>query len=219
MTTSLKEKNRWSIWAIIATNALALHAAIQEDALRLSGFKALLGEAKTLLPAGLAIVTAVVLNGLLSADVKARLVWFWRRRNVLPGHRAFSHYAKNDPRIDLANLKKAYGSTLPVDPATQNRGWYRLYKTVDDTPAVTQVHRDFLLLRDYTGLAVLFMVFFGAVGIYAIPSRNVAIGYVAFLVLQYALVRQAAATYGARLVTTVLARVAAPTSTKTESKR
>jgi len=208
MTASLKEKNRRQLWVIIAANLLVLHTLIQESALQIAGLRALLSLATSLLPVGLAGFAAVVLNGLLSADLKARTVWFWRRKDVLPGHRAFTHYAKVDPRVDVANLRKAYGAALPTDPSEQNRGWYKLYKTVDEIPAVLQVHRDFLLLRDYTGLAVLFLVFLGAAGLYAIPSRKVAVLYLLGLLLQYVLARQAAATYGARLVTTVLARVA-----------
>jgi hypothetical protein len=208
MTVSLKEKNRRLIWVIIAANALVLHTLIQENALRMEGLRALLSMAPSLLPVGLAGLAAVVLNGLLSADLKARMVWFWRRKDVLPGYRAFTYYAKRDPRVDVGNLKAAYGAALPTKPAEQNRGWYKLYKTVEDTPAVLQVHRDFLLLRDYTGLAVLFLAFLGGAGLFAIPSKKVAAFYLLGLVIQYVLARQAAATYGVRLVTTVLARVA-----------
>jgi len=209
MTGSLKEKNRPLLWVMIAANVLVLHAAIHENALRVEGFRALLREAMGLLPVGLAGLVAVVLNGLLSADLKARTVWFWRK-HVLPGHRAFTNYAKKDPRVDLANVQKAYGSKLPTDPVEQNRGWYKLYKTVDENPAVLQVHRDFLLLRDCTGLAVLFLFFFGGAGLYLIPAPKVALVYLGILLAQYVLVRQAAATYGVRLVTTVLARVGVP---------
>ena len=71
------------------------------------------------------------------------------------------------------------------------------------------LHRDFLLLRDYAGLCALFVVFYGAAGIFAIPSIKIGLIYLLMLVIQYVLVRQAAYNYGVRMVTTVLARRAA----------
>jgi hypothetical protein len=130
----------------------------------------------------------------------------------LPGHRAFTEYAVSDPRVDPEVLRQNLGGALPVDPVEQNRIWYRLHKTVEKEPAVDQVHRDFLLLRDYTGLSVLFIIFNGLVGLYAISSLKVLAIYLLVLLAQYGLVRQAASHYGVRMVTTVLAQVAAKCS-------
>jgi hypothetical protein len=47
-------------------------------------------------------------------------------------------------------LQRALGNKLPVDPEAENAAWYRIYLEVQNVPAVQQVHRDFLLLRDYT---------------------------------------------------------------------
>lgn len=204
MTKSLKEQNRWHIWLIVAANSLALYAVVQANAVAVSGLSAIFKDASNLLPIGLALVIATVLNGLLSADTKSRLV-FLRWHNALPGHRAFSRYAKIDPRIDIAALERLHGSPLPNDPVEENRVWYRMYKTVESTSAVLQVHRDFLLLRDYTGLAALFVIICGAVGVYAIESWKTAVFYLAMLIIQYVIVRQAASNYGIRMVTTVLA--------------
>jgi len=111
-----------------------------------------------------------------SADTKARLV-FLRWHYALPGHRAFTKYAVRDPRIDLSSLEKLHDAPLPVDPVEQNRAWYRIYNTVENDHAVRQVHRDFLLLRDYTGLCAVFIAFYGAAGFYAIPSMKTAVFY------------------------------------------
>jgi hypothetical protein len=140
--------------------------------------------------------------------MKARLV-FLRWRHALPGHRAFSKYAVRDPRIDVSGLEKLHGGPLSVDPVEQNRAWYRIYRTLENDQAVRQVHRDFLLLRDYTGLSVVFIAFYGAAGLYAIPSERTAIIYLLVLAAQFVIARQAASNYGVRLVTTVLARRAA----------
>lgn len=159
----------------------------------------------SLVPIGMALVIATVLNGVLSADAKARLV-FPRWHHALPGHRAFSKYALHDPRIDIAALEKLHGSALPVDPVEQNRTWYRIFKDTENAPAVRQVHRDFLLLRDYTGLCVVFIVFYGSAALYTVPSTRIGLIYLLLLLAQYLIVRQSAFNYGIRFVTTVLAR-------------
>ena len=85
---------------------------------------------------------------------------------------------------------------------------------MENDPAVRQVHRDFLLLRDYTGLCAVFIVLYGAAGFFAIPSMKIAVIYLLVLVAQYVLVRQAASNYGIRMVTTVLARRAGKEAAK-----
>jgi hypothetical protein len=191
----------------VVANVFGIFLIVQTGTLQFSSIRDILKE-KTLLPPGIAVIITTVLNGLLTANAKARLV-FLRWHNALPGHRAFSHYAKADPRIDLVALEKMHGSAFPVDPLEQNRLWYKLYKTVEDRPAVVHVHGEFLLLRDYSGLAVLFLVCFGATAIYAVQSLVTVGWYVAFLFGQYIVVRQAAATYGIRMVTNVLAEKSA----------
>ncbi len=208
MAKSLKEQNRWYLWLIIAANFLFLYTVVQANAIETAGLRAVFKNTSSLLPVGFAVIIATVLNGLLSADNKARLV-FLRWHYALPGHRAFSRYAKADPRIDLDSLTEMHGSALPVDPIEQNRVWYRLYKSIENHPAVLQVHLDFLLLRDYAGLAAFFIIFVGAAGLYAIPSLKVGGIYLLVLVIQFIAVRHSAATYGVRMVTTVLAHKSA----------
>ncbi len=209
---SLKEQYRWQLWIIVAVNTLFLYGVVQANAIKIDGLRAIFTDAQNLLPVGVALIVATVLTGLLSSDAKARLV-FLRWRHALPGHRAFSVHAGRDPRIDVAALEKIHGAAFPVDPVEQNRAWYRIYKTMENDPAVRQVHRDFLLLRDYTGLCVVFIVLYGAVGLFFVPSTRIALIYLVVLAVQYALVRQAASNYGTRMVTTVLARRAAKEET------
>lgn len=205
---SLKEQNRWQLWIIVAANSVFLYGVVKANAIKADGLRAAFTDAQNLVPLGFALVIATVLNGLLSADMKARLV-FLRWHHSLPGHRAFNKYALRDARIDLAALEKLHGGLLPVDPVEQNRAWYRIYKTVENDQAVRQVHRDFLLVRDYTGLCALFIAFYGAAGLYAIPSVKVGLVYLLVLIAQYIVVSRAASNYGIRMVTTVLARRAA----------
>lgn len=214
---SLKEQNRWQLWIIVAVNSLFLYSVVQANAIKADGLRAALTDVQNLVPVGVALVIATVLNGLVSAEMKARLVFF-RWRHALPGHRAFSKYAVRDSRTDIAIVEKLHGGQLPIDPAEQNRAWYRLYKTVEHDHAVRQVHRDFLLLRDYTGLSAVFVVFYGIAGLYAIPSLKIGLIYLLVLFVQYLVARQAASNYGIRMVTTVLARLSSKGATASSTR-
>jgi hypothetical protein len=212
---SLKDQYRWQLWIIVAVNTLFLYGVVQANAIKIEGLRAIFTDAQNLLPVGVALIVATVLTGLLSSEAKARLV-FLRWHHALPGHRAFSVHAVRDPRIDVAALEKIHGAAFPEDPVEQNRAWYRIYKTIENDPAVRHVHRDFLLLRDYVSLSAVFIVLYGAAGFFAIPSTKVASVYLLVLALQFILVRQAASNYGTRMVTTVLARRAGKEMPKPE---
>jgi hypothetical protein len=54
---------------------------------------------------------------------------------------------------------------------------------VEKAPPVESVHRDFLLLRDYTALSLLFLVALGIVASFAVRPATVLMGYLGFLVL------------------------------------
>jgi hypothetical protein len=218
---SLKDQNRWHLWLLIAVNSAAFYAALNFSDFESSGFRALVNNATQLLPVGLATVVTTIANGLLSADMKARLV-FLRWHHALPGNRAFSRYAQRDPRIDQVRLDRLVDEKSLPSPEAENAAWYRLYKDVHNDPSVQQVHREFLLLRDYAGLAALFLIGFGAVALFTVhPPKALAI-YCALLIAQFIVVRHSAATYGIRFVTTVLAlRASAPAplmSTKRTAK-
>ncbi|MGK3962064.1 hypothetical protein WMF38_54295 [Sorangium sp. So ce118] len=215
MIKALKERNRLSIWLIVMANSLVLYATVQADALRVSGLLDALKDYGTTVPVSAAIVASAVLNGLLHPETKARIV-YWRWRHALPGHRAFSVYARSDPRVDPAALEHHLGSKLPNDPDEQNRTWYKLYQTVRNRVMIVHVHREFLLLRDYAGLSALFVVFFGAAAIYAMSSRAALLTYLSVLLLQYLLARKSAANAGIRLVADVLVQVTAPSAASPE---
>lgn len=204
MALSLKEQNNKYLWGIIAVNSLFLYAVTQADTVAVNGIRAIFHDTQTLLPVGFAVVITAVLNSFFSSEAKARLV-FLRWHDALPGHRAFSYYAHSDSRIDLTELQKGLGIPLPVDPIEQNKLWYKIYKTVEKEPAVSQVHKDFLLLRDYAGLSVLFILVYGVVGLYTITSPKTFGFYLFLLIFQYLVVRQCASNRGVRMVNNVLA--------------
>jgi hypothetical protein len=201
---SLKDQNRPQLWAIIAANAVVFYCVAQWASIATSGIDGLFKHAASLLPVGLTIILTTVANALISSDNKARLV-FLRWQHALPGHRAFSEYAQSDPRVDMARLKRALGNKLPSDPEQENRTWYRWLKETENLPAVEQSHRDFLLLRDYTALAALFLIGFGLVAWFIVGPLQARLLYTIALLAQFFIVRHAAATIGARFVCTVLA--------------
>jgi hypothetical protein len=215
---SLKDQNRWHLWLLIAVNAAAFYAALNFGDFESSGFRALVDSAAQLLSVGLATVVTTVANGLLSADMKARLV-FLRWHHALPANRAFSRYAHRDPRIDQARLAQLIDMKSLPSPEAENAAWYRLFKEVHNDPSVQHVHREFLLLRDYAGLAALFLIAFGTVALFTVhPPRVMAI-YCGLLLAQFVVVRHSAATYGIRFVTAVLALKASAPAVRTPEKR
>ncbi|MBM7486112.1 MULTISPECIES: hypothetical protein [Bradyrhizobium] len=215
---SLKDQNKWQLWLAIAGNAAAAYAASQWTDVATTGLHGLFDGALHLLPVGLAVLLTSVANALVGPDAKYRLV-FLRMHNALPGHRAFTEYGPRDPRIDMSEVKRQLGNKLPRDPDEQNKAWYRLYKQVEKAPPVESVHREFLLLRDYTALSLVFLVALGALAGFAVRPATVLAGYLGFLVLQFVLVRLAAANCGKRFVTTVLAEQSVATPQRKRASR
>jgi hypothetical protein len=200
---SLKELNQPILMAFAALNFLVLYLAITTGEFSVAALKAALAEWRSAIPAAIGVVLTTVLNGLVPADWKYRLV-FHRWNDALPGCRAFSVHAKSDPRIDLGRLRERHGR-MPSTPTAQNALWYSIYRGIQDEPAVRQGHRDFLLTRDCAALAALFIPVLGLIGLLQIPTTGTAVVYFILLVVQFALVRLAASHYGTRMVTTVLA--------------
>jgi hypothetical protein len=199
----LKDQNRLPIVGMLALNLLAFILVVKTGQLFTPDVSGFAKQWLDFLPAGVGIAFAAVVNGLLSSENKARLV-FWRWSNPLPGSLAFSTYVHRDSRIDSTALRKVI-DRWPTIPREQNTLWYRLYRSVENEPAVVDAHRHFLLTRDCTAIAILMLITGVPLGIWLISPFATAGTYVALLLLQYLFARQAAYNYGIRLVTTVLA--------------
>lgn len=162
---------------------------------------------KIALKDGIILATAplltFILNGILSANVKAILV-FWRYPNPLPGSRVFTRLALNDPRINLGNLSKTYGD-LPHDPLAQNKLWYQIYLKNRPKVTVKESHKNYLLSRDITGISfILFLVF--PVASFVIDGNQKVSGlYLLGLLVQFSVVSLVARNYGNRFACNVLA--------------
>ena len=152
---------------------------------------------------GLGVVLMTVISNLVSPSFKALLV-FWRWPNPLPGHRAFSHYLRRDPRIDPERLRDQIGA-FPEDPREQNNRWYAIYRKHRDEPSVAGAHKDFLLTRDLTWLSVVFLLSLGSLAISVGESPTQRFYYPACLLVQFLLTAVAARRNGIRFVLNVLA--------------
>jgi hypothetical protein len=151
----------------------------------------------------LAIPLTIMLEGLISSDNKARIV-FLRIKNCMPGSRAFSKIAVNDHRVDLDKLKLQYPEGLPDDPEIQNKAWYQLYRKHSDKLRVIEAHKAFLLTRDFTALTVVFIpISLAAHLIWGTPWPGIfrhillLVGFLIFMIVS-------AQTYGIRFVANVL---------------
>ena len=148
-------------------------------------------------------IAVFLLNGWLSADMKARIVYL-RWRNPLPGSRAFSTHLDRETRADRSRLAHRWGP-FPADPADQNRLRYDIFKSVETELEVHEAHRDSLLSRDLAGFGFLFFLLFGTGTAFGAADATTKGVYLAALVAQCLATIVAARTYGFRLVRTTLA--------------
>jgi hypothetical protein len=147
-------------------------------------------------------IMILVINGLMSADWKARLI-FWKYSNPLPGSEAFTKYMHKDQRINAGYLHMHWGE-LPNDPISQNRLWYKMYRSVEDDVRVHEAHYDWLFARDLAAFSIMFLIVFSGIGFVIISNRTEYMYYFLGLVVQYLVVAVAAQTYGKRFVSNVL---------------
>jgi len=156
----IKDKNRkWLIcYMLFHIIVFALFAALISPTFK--DINELLSKLKS--PSGffpiLAFPFAIILEGIIYSDLKAILV-FWRLKNPLPGHQAFSVIALKDPRIDMKKLESLFPDGLPQEPSDQNSKWYNLYRQFSDRPIVYDAHKSFLLTRDLAALTIVLMPF------------------------------------------------------------
>jgi hypothetical protein len=147
------------------------------------------------------LVLALLLTWLVPPGVKATLV-YWRLKEVLPGHRAFSAYIQRDDRIDVARLTASLG-VIPAAPAEQNKVWYRLLKAHEGAPEISEAHQRFLFFRDVASFSALLGVAVPTLGFLLWDVSAIGVG--AFFAMQYLLFVLAARNAGIRLVQNVLA--------------
>lgn len=155
----------------------------------------------------LAVLT-FILNGLLTSNLKASLV-FWKRKNTLPGYNIFTNLSDDDSRIDKSILIGKYGE-LPVKPHEQNRLWYKIYKQYEYNPMIFDSQRNFLISRDMASLSIIFLFIFPTVALILKYLLNIPfkwlLSYVCILVIQYILLMVVSRNWGNRFAFNVLAK-------------
>lgn len=218
--SALKSQNATWVWGVAVADALALVAF---------AFPAVVDQAASWLASGSRLggaaivpVAVLLLTSLVPSDVKATLV-FWRIKEVLPGHRAFSIFVQKDSRIDIERLRTVVGQ-FPEAPREQNTLWYRLFKQVESDAGVSQAHRHFLLFRDLAALSFILMIAAPIVLLMVGAAPEAAKFALWIMVVQYLATATAARFQGERLVCNVLALQGAsgalkPRKTKAAAKR
>lgn len=199
---NLKAKNTPQLWIMLSANILMLSGIIFPTYLMETMQQFNIFSIIKILGATIAPLLLFLLNGILSSNQKAVLV-FWKLKNPLPGSVAFTRISKQDSRIDRKKLKEIHG-TLPKNPADQNKLWYKIYKKHNLDIVISESHRGFLLARDLTSLCFLFIIFLG-IPVLAKISAPINIIYFSFLIFQYILVVVNAKNRGQRFVANVLA--------------
>ena len=206
---SIKSRYRWHLQTFVALIALVVFAVFSGrdvlGAIEARQWTELV-DLKHVLCLALPLAT-FILDGIVTDHFKAVLA-YWKWRNPLPGHEAFSVHGRKDSRVDMKALEEEHGP-LPTDQADQNQLWYKLSKATADRPSVDEAHYAWLLARDLTNLSfalwIVNAVLAGALRVGAWEWITVAIT----LGLLYVVLSQVAANKGIRFVTTVLAEASA----------
>ncbi len=205
----IKSRYRWYLRTFVVLITLFISAVFSDgDVLRavLAGQWMDLVDFKHMLSLGLPLAT-LVLDGIATPHFKAVLV-YWKWRNPLPGHEAFTVHGKDDRRVDMNALEAEHGP-LPTHSAEQNLLWYKLSRVTADRASVDEAHYAWLLMRDLTNLSVgLVSVSVGLAAAFRVVGWDLLI-LVSGQGLLYVLLRQVAANKGIRYVTTVLAEAGA----------
>ena len=145
----------------------------------------------------------IVLEGVFKNSAKEFLV-FWKLRNRLPGHRAFSRIGPEDSRIDMERLARLFPNGVPEDEKEQNKEWFHLYRQYQNELQVFHSHKVFLLTRDFTSLTVAFIPLAILGHVIADSRPQMLIYHLLFLFFLFVVISLSARHYGERFVANVL---------------
>lgn len=202
---SLKAENGKAIWLLVSADIVVIVLVLTGFAFTRASLSELAQSVfvRELLFASAGPLIAVFLNDLLPSNAKASIV-FWRIKDALPGHRAFSEHAETDPRIDIAALKKKIGY-IPQSAREQNASWYRLFQKHQSNVVVNDSHKRFLIFRDSASLTLLILLIaWIASALSKVPFGPQAV-VVGGLMIQFLWLSISARNTGIRLVQNVLA--------------
>lgn len=201
----LKQENRkWLIgYLLLQVIIFAIFSSLLSSNIEdISDFYDIVKNPKSIFSLGLLIVS-IVLEGLLNNPIKEFLV-FWRIKDRLPGHRAFSNISENDSRINLNNLQKLFPNGIPKNPRDQNSSWYDLYKKFQNEPIIYNAHKMYLLTRDLTALSVSIIPFVIAGHLILRTPINNILYNIIILIISVIVISISARNYGNRFVANVI---------------
>ena len=98
------------------------------------------------------VLAGIAIQNLLPRSWREILV-FWKVKARLPGHRAFSFYAKKDARV--ASSLPIFSEAELLSPEQQNARWFRWYNKYSSRPAVAEASRLYLAFRDLAAASLL----------------------------------------------------------------
>ena len=104
--------------------------------------------ARAALPATGMLVLCHLMQDLLPKSIKEFLV-FLRFRARLPGHRAFTQYCRDDPRVPETYIRETLNE-IGGSARAQNAHWYLLYRDVSKEPLIEHENLRYLAWRDTT---------------------------------------------------------------------
>ncbi|QKS27498.1 MAG: hypothetical protein HT579_00070 [Candidatus Accumulibacter similis] len=204
-SSSLKAENSKAIWRLVSADIVVIVLVLTGFTFTQASLSELAQSAfvRALLCAAAGPLVAVFLNDLLPSNTKASIV-FWRAKDALPGHRAFSEHAEADPRIDIAALKKRVGE-FPQSPRDQNSCWYKLFQKYQANVIVSDSHKRFLLFRDSSSLTLLILAIAWIASVLAGAPAGLQATVAGGLAVQFLWLAISARNAGIRLVQNVLA--------------
>lgn len=200
---SLKEQNKTNLILFIAWNVIVLLFVLSSPLYIKEGediARNILTEDSLFMI--FSPILLVVLNGILSSRLKVFIV-FWRWKNGLPGHRAFTRYLFSDSRINIDGLKKKYGE-LPTDPVKQNNLWYSFLTKNKENIIVNDSHKAYLLTRDMTSISLVFILGIVVISLSNVDNQMKFLSCLYFII-QYLVMMFVARNYGKRFTCNVLA--------------
>jgi hypothetical protein len=148
-------------------------------------------------------IVVLVLSHLITADVKASLV-YWKLKDPQPASEAFTKHIGEDSRIDVPAVQKKLGK-FPVEAREQNATWYRLYRQVNDELPVLDGLKSHLLFRDMAVISLLLLATVPLALLLAGSDWRLILAAVVLFAWQYVFTVFPARITGVRLVKTVLA--------------
>lgn len=159
----LKEKNKRELGKLTLIYVSIIGAGLVETFSAESSFD-LNGFAASALLIAAATIAVNLFSDLIPRSVKEVLI-FLRLSDRLPSYRAFRDGNLRDPRINNAGVQELFAEK-PAEGKDSFSLWFELYKAFGEAPAAATAHKNFLLYREMSVQAYLFLTISFFLGIF-----------------------------------------------------